>query len=230
MNVNTASYWNRRFETGDWEQRDGRKQTREFAIEQIRHFEIPPTFAGTILDFGCGLGDALPVYRNAWPRATLVAVDISSIAIEKCNAVYGGMAQFIVGDHTAVPAVDVIIASNVVEHLTEDVAVVSLLLRKCKKLYVVTPYAECLVPGGEHVNSYQIDHFKELGTYRTEVYRSKVWGAKKPLQNAIVRPIRNVVRRVQNRPPLESGRQIIFSFDSNSEAQDQVSFASAPTL
>jgi len=127
-NINSAEYWNARFATGDWEAKHGRWQTRSFAEKHVDLLRLPRTFDGSLLDFGCALGDALAVYRNRFPRADLYGCDHSKEAIEQCREEHGNVAEFIHGDCDSVPNVDVIIASNVVEHITDDHLVVRKLL------------------------------------------------------------------------------------------------------
>ena len=63
-NINTKEYWEKRFSTGDWEKSKGKTQTEDFAKSQVKYLNISKNFSGTILDFGCGLGDAFPVYKK----------------------------------------------------------------------------------------------------------------------------------------------------------------------
>ncbi|MCW5558497.1 MAG: hypothetical protein KIT22_11790, partial [Verrucomicrobiae bacterium] len=93
-NINTREYWDARFASGDWELKDGRSQTAGFARAQIPRFGIPDDFAGTLVDFGCGLGDSFPLYRRQFPRARLVGVEISESAVASCQSRYGGLAEF----------------------------------------------------------------------------------------------------------------------------------------
>jgi cyclopropane fatty-acyl-phospholipid synthase-like methyltransferase len=116
QNINSKAYWDQRFASNDWEEKNGRMQTEKIAKGQIKHFSISNDFDGTIMDFGCGLGDAIPVYWLNFLKAKLMGIDISQIAIDKCNEKYGEMATFIQGDFKSAPEVDVIIASNVFEH------------------------------------------------------------------------------------------------------------------
>jgi len=95
-NINTKAYWDNRFKT-DWEEKAGRSQTADFAKAQIPYFDISPDFDGSILDFGCGLGDAIPIYKEFYPKAKLYGVDISSVGIEKCKGSYGCLADFTAG-------------------------------------------------------------------------------------------------------------------------------------
>ena len=174
-NINTRAYWENRFSTGDWEEKHGRSQTARFAEAIVTRIKVPNSFSGTILDFGCGLGDATPVYRSAFPKAHLIGVDISPAAVVKCREQYGLIAQFFDCDHLNVPTVDVIISSNVFEHLTSDKQIARSLLEKCKDLFIVTPYRERIVPGTEHVNSYETTSFSDLGCCATTVYPCKGW-------------------------------------------------------
>lgn len=176
-NINTKSYWDNRFKSGDWENKSGRKQTQDFATSQIVNFNIPANFSGSILDFGCALGDAIPIYKKHFPFAQLYGIDISEDAIKKCREQYGELATFIQGTHEDVPPVDIIIASNVFEHLSNDIDVARVLFDKCKELYIIVPYNEDLKNCfSEHVNSYQIDYFKPvIDKYNTKVFSSRGW-------------------------------------------------------
>ena len=86
-NINTKAYWDNRFKA-DWEKKSGRSQTADFAKDQIPYFDISSDFDGSILDFGCGLGDAIPIYKKSYPNAKLYGVDISSVGIEKCKKIW----------------------------------------------------------------------------------------------------------------------------------------------
>lgn len=177
VDVNSLPYWDRRFASGDWERKGGRCQTRRFAEAQIAHFVVPPDFGGTILDFGCGLGDAIPVYRDRFPRARLVGIDISPYAVELCRRRYGEQATFLQGSAEDIPeGIDVIIASNVLEHLNSDIEVAQCLLGKCSDLYIVVPYRESPL-GAEHVHSYDENHFQALGPCERRVFACRGWSA-----------------------------------------------------
>jgi len=180
-NVNTQAYWDQRFASGSWERNRGRQQTADFALGQIPYLCIPADFAGTLLDFGCGLGDAFPIYRHHYPRATLIGMDLSASAIALCRREYSGIATFLQGDHTAVPKSDIIIASNVFEHLSDDRQVAEILLTACVSLKVIVPYKEYPLtykppPGSEHVNiRYDEQYFQQLDPYETTVFPCRGW-------------------------------------------------------
>jgi len=174
MNVNTAEYWNRRFGSGDWERKGGFSQTYQFAEAQVPRFQLQPTFRGAVCDFGCGAGDAMPVYARNFPNARLVGVDFSRDAIEICRQRYGSIATFIVGDASAVPRVDVIVCSNVLEHLDDDKGVISTLLERCTRLYVTVPYDERVLVS-EHVRRYDKSSFDDFRPTRVEIFASRGW-------------------------------------------------------
>jgi ubiquinone/menaquinone biosynthesis C-methylase UbiE len=179
MKINSSEYWNRRFSSGDWEEKKGRQQTLAFAKEQVARFDIPNSFSGKILDFGCGLGDAMPIYKQKYPNAKLIGVDHSKQGIKKCCQKYAHLATFIVGSSEDIPTVDTIISSNVFEHLSNDVLVAEALLRKCKKLFIIVPYKEPVgrILEHEHINSYDDDSFASLPCLRKVVYKSAGLGS-----------------------------------------------------
>lgn len=210
MKINTKEYWENRFASGDWEVKQGRLQTEAFARGQVPYLELGNDFEGTILDFGCGLGDAMPIYRENFPKAKLIGVDISANAISKCRMKYGSMATFTQADYNSVPEVDVIIASNVLEHLSNDREVAQALLHRCKDLYVFVPYDERPLCS-EHVNTYGMNHFRELGKYTYKVFACKGWTPHgKDLWWGIY--LKNIVRPLLGRQILRRGMQIMFHF------------------
>lgn len=210
-NINTKSYWNSRFASGDWEQKKGRNQTKQFALAQIPYLNISKTFSGTILDFGCGLGDAFPIYKEAFPNAQLIGLDISEEAIKKCKETYGQMGKFICGNFTDVPTVDVIIASNVFEHLSDDISIAKYLIKKCQHLNIIVPFNEQLVPNSEHINSYNKDYFSSIGDYHYKVFTSKGWGPDgiKLLYQVY---LKNLLRPLLGKSTAKRSKQIIFIF------------------
>ena len=211
-NINTKSYWDNRFFSGDWENKAGREQTKNFALSQIRKIEIPKDFAGTILDFGCGLGDAFPVYKSAFPKAKLLGVDISETGIQKCKDKYGHLAEFICGSSQEVPMVDIIISSNVFEHLSDDKEIAKELMQKCQQLYIIVPYKEKLKydQKHEHVNSYNEASFNEVSSNLSlKIYHSKGWGPE-GMDLFYNLYFKNIVRGILKRALLKRPKQIMF--------------------
>ncbi len=118
--VNTKEYWDRRFYSGDWEINFGSQQTESLTKGQLPYINVSPNFIGTILDFGCWLGDSFSIYKNAFPTATFIGIDISTSAIERCKSKFSSIASFLQGDYRSVPKADIIITSNVLEHIPND--------------------------------------------------------------------------------------------------------------
>jgi len=212
-NINTKDYWEQRFSSNDWEDKQGRWQTESFSKGQMEYLRIASDFEGVMLDFGCGLGDAMPVYRENFPQAKLVGVDISQTAIDKCREKYGGIASFMQGDHRSIPEADIIIASNVFEHLTDDRSIAKCLLSKCSVLYIIVPYRERpLCP--EHVNTYDEHYFSGLGKYDYQIFPCIGWtpyGLRGLYYNVY---FKNIFRLLFGRPVRHRNMQIMFSFSS----------------
>ena len=208
-NINTKQFWEENFRDVEWKNKAREYQTRSFAESQIEHFDISPYFDGTILDFGCALGDAIPIYHKAYPQAKLIGLDISANAIRKCIEKYGEFATFVSGDHKSVPVVDIIIASNVFEHLSNDLEIAQELMLKCKTLYIVVPYKEQIVPNDEHVNSYDDQYFDPIARCESKVFLSRGWTQYgfKLIYEIYLKNIvkRLILRRIRNR-----SKQIMF--------------------
>jgi hypothetical protein len=172
-NVNTKNYWDDRFQSGDWASRGGRSQTENFARAQAKRLGIKSDFDGSICDFGCATGEAFAVYRRFFPKAKLIGVDFSSSAINIATSRYP-FASFICGSTEDVPTCDVIITSNVLEHIDNDRKVANELSFKCKKLFVIVPYKEDPLDP-EHIRSYDEFYFSELSIIRFEIYFCRGW-------------------------------------------------------
>lgn len=212
QNINTRDYWDHRFGTGDWEDKGGLSQTRALAESQILRFGLPEGFSGTLCDFGCGAGDAFPVYRTAYPNANLIGVDFSSKAIQLCRERYSDIAHFIDGGYESVPCCDVVIISNVLEHLDEDKLVVKKLLEKCHRLYVAVPYQEQFLCD-EHVRTYDIDSFSEFPVVRKMVFASRGWSEFGLRKRLLAIHVANLFRRLAGRPIRARRMQIMFEID-----------------
>ena len=174
MNINTRQFWNSRFQSGEWEDVGGRSQTRSFAEALVSRIQIQKESAKTVLDFGCGLGDAIPVYRRAWPEARLIGVDFSDEAMLKARVRYGESATFETGDHNTCPSADIIITSNVLEHVDNDIEVVRCLQAKCRVLYIVVPFEEQHLIS-EHVRRYGRKSFDQFDVRKVIVFGCKDW-------------------------------------------------------
>lgn len=214
MNINTRAYWSDRFAGGTWRNSHGQLQTAHFANDICTRLALPREFTGTILDFGCATGDAMPVYKAHYPLATLLGVDFADAAIVEACRTYGHLATFMVGSIDAVPHVDVIIASNVLEHLDADRDVAEKLLSRCRTLAIAVPYRERLPLGrGEHVNSYDKQSFHALKPSSVQVYLSRGWSQYGFRDLVVGVYLKNIARFVTGRPLAGRRRQALVVFD-----------------
>jgi SAM-dependent methyltransferase len=192
---NTKEYWEHRFSSGDWEGKEGFKQTRNHAITQVPHMNICSSFKGTIIDFGCGAGDAFPVYRQTWQHARLIGVDISPSAIQLCKDKFNDIATFICGDIDVLKYADVIICSHILEHLDDDYEIVKELLRKCDKLIIIVPFREFPLYC-EHVRSYDRDYFQEFKVKRIKIFHKEPFSWSRFIKNAKI-SVKNIIRHMK---------------------------------
>ena len=162
-------YWDHRFKSEDWGT-NGRIQTLEYAKANLKSIGLSSDFNGSVLDFGCTLGDAVAIYSNAFPNAKLLGVDISEAAIEKCREKYGDKAEWLCVNYTNIPFADVIIASHVMEHIIDDKVVINALIKKCSDLFVFVPYKENPLYF-EHVHSYNEFSYKDLNVFEQKIFK-----------------------------------------------------------
>jgi hypothetical protein len=218
-NINTKKYWNNRFADKDvnsWKRKKGEFQTMDFASAIAKRLKISRNFSGTILDFGCALGDAIPIYRKYYPKASFLGVDFSSVAIEQCRKKFGNVVTFICGDVSCVPNVDVIITSNVLEHLSNDKDITKKLLNKCKDLYIAVPYNETISGKGEHINSYNAQSFDcqivNWGGVNHQIYLCRGYNLKRKLKSYFNIEMKNLLRPFFGKPKSQGGvmQQILF--------------------
>jgi hypothetical protein len=139
----------------------------------------------------------------------MTGMDISEAAIKKCVQTYGDIAEFRQGDHLNVPDADLIIASNVFEHLDDDIAVAKSLLQHCSELKVIVPYREDpLHP--EHVTTYELDHFRELNaSAEPQVFPCRGWSEYGRTLYLDIRA-RNVVRLARGQQLRHRMMQVVF--------------------
>ena len=170
INRNTQSgnadqqYWNERFvDNGSWDAAGGQGQTRSFA--EFFHERITiPYLHFSMLDVGCALGDAMPIWHANYPYAELSGCDVSEVAIERCTHAYGNMASFFTAGIDNIDGFwDIIYCSNVLEHLDDPVSAARILLGHCSELYVMTPYREYILESAvEHKYSLSKHSFDAL--------------------------------------------------------------------
>ncbi len=151
--INSVDYWNRRF-FEDWIANDGRRQTAFFAELCCR--ELPAWFIRTvrsqklsIFDYGCALGDALPVLRVAFPNSTISGGDVAQVGLGLARALHPNFdfRHITAGDGAAggnaATAADVIYCSNTLEHFETWPERLEQIARRARDyLLVMLPFEE----------------------------------------------------------------------------------------
>jgi 2-polyprenyl-3-methyl-5-hydroxy-6-metoxy-1,4-benzoquinol methylase len=102
----------------------------------------------TVLDIGCSHGYVAASIAKHYPAATVIGLDRDKVAISRARLLFElPNLRFIEADATdliSIPNVDVIILSNVLEHISERVAFLTQLVRETKprKLLIRVPLYE----------------------------------------------------------------------------------------
>src|SRR5213593_2480990 len=140
--INSPDYWNKRF-FEDWIAKGGRQQTAFFAELCCR--ELPPWFVddvrarqSSILDYGCALGDALPVLRQAFPESPIRGGDIAQVGLGLARALHPDF-EFVdvnaIGEAGRVA--DIVYCSNTLEHFADWREILERLSRYAKDYVLV---------------------------------------------------------------------------------------------
>jgi SAM-dependent methyltransferase len=141
VNKNTKETWEAYFKDG-WERNNGRQQTRLFCRFFLETVPLPAS-ARSLLDVGCGMGDALPEFKERYPHLQLTGCDVSTYAIEKARESYGDLAQFETWSFEQISGhFDIIYCSNTLEHFDNYLDIARQLLARCDWLYVLVPYLQ----------------------------------------------------------------------------------------
>lgn len=214
-NPNTAEHSDDAFrEAGEWEVNNGRAMTTQFARAFVSQVSLSRTEELSLLDLGCALGDAIPVFRKAFPRARLYGCDISAVSIDRCRKDFGELAEFFVGGIDDLDRrFDAIYISNVVEHIENYIEICAELIEHwCTHLLIMVPYKELhngkvITPelGLYHVASFDETSFD---TILTDTLASShrvfpvpgIWGESR---------VKSVVKKILGRP-VDDRSQILF--------------------
>jgi len=147
MKTNSKEYWEKRFNTKDWETNLGKEQTDYFAkvfcdncpewlIKDINESNL------SITDIGCAEGDALDVLARTFSVA-ISGIDFSESAIKNAQNNYPNY-NFMVGDiNNLKDSFDVAYVSNVLEHFNKPFEILNKLFKS------VNNYAIIMVPFNE---------------------------------------------------------------------------------
>ena len=228
-NPNTRQHSEKAFLPGGiWEENNGRNQTRIFAECFHKHTKVPFSGNFSVLDMGCALGDALPVWKKYYPQSNLFGADVAQVAIDRCSQYHGNLAHFFRASFEELDQNwDVIYCSNVLEHFEQHVDIAAMLLAHCKILYIMTPYLELengkrLSSPNESFHVVTLDktsfsslEAKGLAKIKTKVIRCPLaWSPS--WKGEIIWQIKRLLRIVKS----PSRRQIIYTISNLMQAGD----------
>jgi SAM-dependent methyltransferase len=136
--------------------------TRRTAVAALRGADLGS--APRLLDVGCSTGHLLADLRAGWPAAELAGVDAEAAGLATAHATVPGAALFY-ASATDLPfadaSVDGLVALNLLEHLSDDVAALAEFAR------VLRPggRAVVVVPAGPHLYDYYDNHLRHERRY-----------------------------------------------------------------
>ena len=172
-NINSPDYWD-----AIWA-REGEDTWRDFP-NKYPHVIAQVPESGALLDIGCGVGVLLRKIREARPQVSLMGADISAAAIEilekqGIQGVVGGFPKLPLEDDRF----DVVLASEVLEHLSDPDQAVRDILRLVKPdgRVILTVPDDCLGPEEEvqHLRKYTHETFMaQLSPYFEQVAMTSV--------------------------------------------------------
>src|SRR5260370_33525447 len=146
--ISSDDDWSKRF-FDDWIAKGGRLQTTFFAELCVR--ELPEWFVDeirsrrfSIFDYGCAVGDALPVWQRVFPDAVIRGGDVAQVGLGLARALHPDFefADVNAIDQSATVA-DLVYCSNTLEHFENWRQVVDRLARHAKEyVVVVVPFEE----------------------------------------------------------------------------------------
>jgi hypothetical protein len=165
LGINSQKYWDLRFNS-NWELQNGKLQTMLFAVGFISSKFIKTIKPSTILDYGCGLGDSIPVLRMAFPESEISFYDFSTVAMEKAKKEYSDLARPL--DLKLPKKYELVYCSNVIEHIADSgLSDFVIMLSSFSSKYVViqAPFDERL-PDGSKISplakSTEIEHERTI--------------------------------------------------------------------
>jgi SAM-dependent methyltransferase len=145
--MGTRGWWDYQI-AHNWEQNGGPAQTRSFMKALIDHLPSPEqTYLRanslSILDCGCAMGEGVDILSQAFPLCCVAGLDIAQSAIDAAQAGYP-QHEFILSEEGEIPRpFDVVLTSNVLEHLNDPWAMARRQAVNSRLLYLIlVPYLE----------------------------------------------------------------------------------------
>lgn len=146
---NSPEYWEERFSTRDWDKNHGEAQTRFFgalaarllpawAVSDIRHHKR------TVADLGCAEGAGTVALAQVLQDCRVMGVDFAASAIARAKTLHPGVEYQVGSLEAPPPEAQVLMLSNVLEHLADPLSVLRGLgqLEQVKYVIVLVPLQE----------------------------------------------------------------------------------------
>jgi SAM-dependent methyltransferase len=170
--LNSKLYWDSRFQS-NWENISGRLQSAYFAAGfAAARIDIPRNIE-SVVDYGCGLGDSLPILRSMFPQASISFYDVSTVAMADTKKRFAQFATPLAAFDDN-KRFDLVYCSNVIEHISDSTNFMTALTKLADKYIVIqAPYKEKHLDGsritgdrpkGEHIVTID-DQFISNGDY-----------------------------------------------------------------
>lgn len=163
--TNSKEYWNKRFETGDWDAQGGKEQSLFFA--QIA-YSIMPDFLKrdlgknrwSVVDIGCAEGEGTAYLAKRFPLCRVTGTDFSDEAIKTATQRHTNCDFMVSNVYQEIIEADVVFSSNTLEHLRDPWALVEKMCAAAKNYVVLLlPFEDCMIEITEHINTFSLETF-----------------------------------------------------------------------
>lgn len=179
---NSREAWEGAFAIGGiWDQAGGDDRTAAFArvLIDLLPLEVEAYMSQpcTVLDWGCARGNLTDALRRRFPEATVAGLDFAANAVEQARRRYGN--PFIWSEDGIIHGTwDVIVASNVLEHVLDPIALMREHLAHTGHYYLaLSPWEESLGPGeGLTPEQRQIQGHAHLHRFNRDTFPVEVDG------------------------------------------------------
>ncbi len=167
QNINSEEYWENRFSTGDWEEKQGREQSLFFYNVAAQNF--PDWFKEDVkknklsfCDLGCAEGEGVSLLGDLFEDSSITGCDISEEALKKAKKYYPKH-NFMKEDiNNFNSEYDIIFTSNTFEHFENADVLMKKTIKNCKKYFVAfLPFQE-FDRIDEHFFTFDYDSFSVL--------------------------------------------------------------------
>ena len=177
--INSKEYWDERFGSGDWELKEGRKQSLFFYRVAL---SLMPGWLKdditenslSLIDLGCAEGEGVNLFGESFKGSKVCGSDISAAALERARQYYPDY-TFIECDINNIPeSFDVVFSSNTLEHFENPEKIIKNILPHCRKYFVMLiPFRE-FDRIDEHFYTFDYKSFPEINGEFRLVYHKEM--------------------------------------------------------